>query len=136
MEVDARDDAAQLALTITIELTPGGLLRARAEVTNTGTDAYSVQDCVLALPVPPVAREILDLAGRWGKERIPQRRPLGVGIHLREGRKGRTGADAATLLHLGTPGFSFALRRDLGGAHRPGAATTPTTPSGSPPASR
>ncbi len=31
-----------------------------------------------------------------------------MGLHLREGRKGRTGADAATVLHLGTPGFGFA----------------------------
>ena len=30
-----------------------------------------------------------------------------VGTHLREGRRGRTGADAATVLHLGDPGFDF-----------------------------
>ena len=43
-----------------------------------------------------------------GQERTPQRRALVVGTHLREGRKGRTGPDAATVLHVGTPGFSFA----------------------------
>ena len=45
-------------------------------------------------------------------------RRLDVGTHLREGRRGRTGPDAATLLHVGTPGFDFAQRRGLGRAHR------------------
>ena len=31
------------------------------------------------------------MCGRWGKERIAQRSPLQVGLHLRENRKGRTG---------------------------------------------
>jgi alpha-galactosidase len=108
VEVDAVDEVAQLALSITVELTAGGLIRARIEVVNTGEDPYAVNDCVIAFPIPQDAREILDFAGHWSKERVPQRRPLGVGMHLREGRKGRTGPDAATLLHVGVPGFSFA----------------------------
>ena len=107
IEVDAVDDVAGLAITITLGLTAGGLLRARAAVTNTGADGYELQGLTPAFPVPPVAREVLDMCGRWGKERIAQRSPLQVGVHLRENRKGRTGADAATVLHLGTPGFSF-----------------------------
>jgi alpha-galactosidase len=108
VQVKALDPVAQLACLITLELTAGGLVRAQAEVTNASPEPYAVQDCVLAFPVPQAAREILDMAGRWGKERVPQRSPLTVGIHLREGRKGRTGADAATVLHLGVPGFGFA----------------------------
>jgi alpha-galactosidase len=114
VEVDAVDDVAALGLRVVIELLTGGLIRARAEVTNHATDPYQVDDCVLAFPVPGAAREILDLAGRWGKERIPQRRPLGVGVHLREGRKGRTGPEAATVLHVGEPGFSFADKQIWG----------------------
>ncbi len=106
LEVGARDDTAALLLTIRIELTAGGLLRSQVELTNLGDD-YTLNDCVLAYPVPPVARELLDMAGRWGKERIPQRQPWRIGMHLREGRRGRTGADAATLLHAGAPGFTF-----------------------------
>jgi alpha-galactosidase len=105
--VDAVDEVARLQLNITIELTTAGLIRARAEVINLGEDPYSVDDCVIAFPIPQNAREILDFAGYWGKERVPQRSQLGVGVHLREGRKGRTGPEAATLLHLGEPGFSF-----------------------------
>jgi alpha-galactosidase len=108
VEVDAVDEVAGLQLLITIELTPGGLIRSRVEVINDGTDPYAVNDCVIAFPIPQNAREILDFAGHWGKERVPERRPLTVGVHLREGRKGRTGPDAATLLHVGVPGFSFA----------------------------
>src|ERR687897_2404015 len=106
LEVRASDETAQLELTIRLELTTGGLLRSQLELTNRGHE-YGLNDCVLAYPVPPVARELLDLAGRWAKERIPQRQPWRIGAHLREGRKGRTVADAATLLHAGEPGFSF-----------------------------
>jgi alpha-galactosidase len=108
VEVDAVDEVAQLELLIALELTPGGLIRARVDVINKGEDPYAVNDCVIAFPISQSAREILDFAGHWGKERVPQRRPLTVGVHLREGRKGRTGPDAATLLHVGVPGFSFA----------------------------
>ncbi|WP_238165460.1 alpha-galactosidase [Kribbella caucasensis] len=107
IEVDAVDAVAELALTVTIGLTAGGVLRVRARVTNTGSQLYGLSSLTLALPIPPLAREILDMCGRWGKERIAQRSPFPVGIHLRENRKGRTGADAATVLHAGTPGFSF-----------------------------
>jgi len=107
IEVDAVDDVAGLAVTVTLGLTAGGLLRVRAAVTNTGAGGYELHGLTPAFPVPPAAREVLDMCGRWGKERIAQRSPLQVGTHLRENRKGRTGADAATVLHVGTPGFSF-----------------------------
>ena len=37
--------------------------------------------------------------------------PFPAGTHLRENRKGRTGADSAYLLHAGTAGFGFAAGR-------------------------
>jgi alpha-galactosidase len=107
LEVRAVDVSAGLELALDIELTTGGLLRSRARLTNTGDAGYELRDLVLAYPVPVVAAELLDFAGRWGKERVPQRQPFTVGAHVREGRKGRTGADAATVLHAGTPGFGF-----------------------------
>ena len=107
IEISASDEAARLGLIVRIELATGGLLRTQATLTNTGEDAYQLDDLVLAYPVPPVARELLDLAGHWGRERAPQRRAFTAGTHLREGRKGRTGADAATVLHAGVPGFGF-----------------------------
>ncbi|CAL8969386.1 Alpha-galactosidase [Tessaracoccus sp. O5.2] len=108
LTVVARDDVAGLEITLTLELTAGGVLRSRAVLANTGGDEYRVDDLILAYPVPTVASELQDQAGRWAKERVPQRRAFTVGAHVREGRKGRTGADAATVLHAGVPGFSFA----------------------------
>ncbi len=108
LSVDAEDLEAGLGLTLTIELLPTGIVRSRARVTNRGAAAYQLDDLVLAYPVPAEAGELLDFAGRWGRERAPQRRAFTVGTHVREGRKGRTGADAAYVLHAGTPGFGFA----------------------------
>ena len=105
--IEAVDEVARLGLTVEVESLVGGLFRARAVLTNGADDPYGLDDLVLAFPVPSRAAELFDLAGRWGKERTPQRRRMVVGTHLREGRKGRTGADAATLLHLGEPGFDF-----------------------------
>ncbi|PZF24125.1 alpha-galactosidase [Curtobacterium sp. MCLR17_045] len=105
---DAEDTTAGLTVRVTIEMLGSGLVRARAGVTNTADGLYTVDDLTLAMPIPSGAREILDFAGRWGKERTPQRRELVVGTHQREGRKGRTGTDAATVLTVGEPGFGFA----------------------------
>lgn len=108
VEVESVDEVSRLGLVLRFELLPGGVLRSQARLTNDAAEPYTLNDLVMAYPVPPVARELLDLSGRWARERSPQRRALTVGVHLREGRKGRTGPDAATLLHAGTPGFSFA----------------------------
>lgn len=116
LTVEARDDHAHLALTTTVELTASGLVRARAALTNIGDDDYLLDELALALPVPTHATEILDLAGHWGTERAPQRRPFTVGQHLREGRKGRTGADAAHVMSVGEQGFGF-RRGEVWGAH-------------------
>lgn len=103
----AVDAAAGLDLTLEVELTESGLLRSRASLRNTGEDGYQLDGLSLAFGVPAQASELLDFAGRWGKERVPQRLPFVVGAHVREGRRGRTGADAATVLHAGTAGFDF-----------------------------
>jgi alpha-galactosidase len=103
----AVDDAGRLELRLILELRPAGLLRARAEVTNRAAEPYAVDDLVLSFPVPAQATELLDFAGRHNRERVPQRGPFPTGIHLRENRKGRTGADSAYLLHAGSAGFGF-----------------------------
>lgn len=105
--VNARDDVAGLALSIEIHLFDSGVLGSRAKVTNNATGDYALDSLVTALPVPTLAGELLDFAGRWTLERVPQRQPFAVGSRRREGRRGRTGADAATLLVAGEPGFGF-----------------------------
>jgi alpha-galactosidase len=103
----AEDRDAQLALDLTLELRATGLLRARATVTNHGADSYQLDDLHLAFPVPHRASELLDLAGRWTKERVPQRTGFLVGQHVREQRQGRTGCDGSLVTIAGTPQFGF-----------------------------
>lgn len=105
--VESVDPVAELCVHTEIELCAGGVLRCRAELTNTSAEPYQLDGINVALPVPPVASELLDFAGYWTHERTPQRSPFNVGQHVREGRRGRTGADAAFILHAGTPGFGF-----------------------------
>jgi alpha-galactosidase len=101
------DPVAGLQVEIEFELSASGLLGCRATLRNVGDGPYAVEGLDLALPVPPVATEILDQAGRWARERAPQRRDVTVGTHLRENRRGRTGPDAATVLLAGVRGFGF-----------------------------
>ena len=107
LEVNAVDDTQLLGLSLSIEMLPSGLVRLRAQVTNAGETPYTVDALHLALPVPTRADVVMDMAGRWAKERVPQRRDFTVGAHVREGRHGRTGADAATLMTAGTPDLDF-----------------------------
>ncbi|TDO46164.1 alpha-galactosidase [Kribbella sp. VKM Ac-2527] len=107
VQVEATDAGAGLRVHLVIELTDSGLVRAKAELTNTGPSAYTVDGLVLALPVPTEATELLDMTGRHIGERHPQRHVFTQGAHIRDNRRGRTGADATLLLIAGTPGFDF-----------------------------
>lgn len=108
VRVSATDADAALGLALDVELLPGGLVRTRATLTNLGDEPYTVVSVTPRLPVPQRATELLDFAGHWGTERTPQQLPFAIGSHVREGRHGRTGADAATVLHAGERGFGFA----------------------------
>ena len=108
LRVRASDAAAELALTLTVELSEAGIVRTRAAIDNLAEEVYQLDELLLCLPTPAYASEVLDFAGRWGQERAPQRLPMTVGAHRREGRRGRTGLDSALVLNAGTPGFGFA----------------------------
>jgi alpha-galactosidase len=103
----ADDAAAGLGLRSELRLAPAGVLAVRHVVRNDGPGDYDLDELACTLPLPPVARELLDLSGRWSRERSPQRLPLGHGAWRRESRHGRTGHDAPLLLVAGTPGFGF-----------------------------
>ncbi len=112
-EADARvelhgvDAEAGWEVRIDLELTREGVLRTRPVVTNTGRGRLQLAAARSALPVAARATELVDLTGRWCRERTPLRRPFLIGTHLREGRHGRTGHDASLLMAAGTPGFGF-----------------------------
>lgn len=105
--VEAVDEGAGLALRSELVLDEHGVLAVRHRLSNTGTAPYEVASLPVRLPVPSRATELLDLTGRWARERVPQRHDLAYGAWVREGRRGRTGHDAPVLTVLGTPGFGF-----------------------------
>ena len=105
--VEAADTAAGLELVTEIEAVPGGAVRARHTLTNTGRQPYIVDSLDVVFPLPARVGEVLDFTGRQMAERIPQRLQVGDGLWLREGRRGHTGHDSATMVVAGVPGFSF-----------------------------
>lgn len=86
-----------------------GVLRVDASVTNRSDDSAPLDVSALRaiLPLPVRADEVLDLTGRWCRERSPQRSRLDHGAHLRASRRGRTGHDATLLMMVGTRGFDW-----------------------------
>ncbi|WP_240965131.1 alpha-galactosidase [Streptomyces zingiberis] len=105
LTVRAADATAGLQLDLTVELSPAGLVRQRAALTNHGATPFSVDALHLTLPVPAEAVELLDFTGRHLRERSPQRTAFGHGLRMRENRTGRTGYDSAYLLVAGEAGF-------------------------------
>jgi alpha-galactosidase len=105
--VEAADSAAGLGLVTEVEAAPGGAIRARHTVTNLGRQPYLVDHLEVVFPLPGRVGEVLDFTGRQTAERIPQRHRIGDGLWLREGRRGHTGHDSATVLVAGVPGFTF-----------------------------
>lgn len=107
IELLADDPAGGLSLRTEFESVPGGAIRVRHTLTNQAAGRYVLQGLDVLLPVPDRVAELLDLTGRWGRERAPQRHPIRDGIWLREARTGRPGPESATLLSAGTAGFGF-----------------------------
>jgi alpha-galactosidase len=105
--LEAADVVAGLELVTEIEAVPGGAIRARHTLTNTGRQPYVVDSLEVVFPLPGRVGEVLDFTGRPAAERIPQRRRIGDGLWLREGRRGHTGHDSATMVVAGVPGFTF-----------------------------
>ncbi|QSR32479.1 alpha-galactosidase [Nocardioides sp. S5] len=103
----SEDDEAGWSVTLQLGLDDAGLLHARTSVTNTADGDLHLASALTALPVAAHATELLDLTGRWCKERTPQRHRWVQGTHRRDARHGRTGHDATLLMVAGTPGFTF-----------------------------
>jgi len=116
LAVDLEDAEARLRVRMVLDLDPHGVLHAAAEVENVGADVYRLEGLELALPLPARAAEVLDHAGRWGREKQQQRRAIGYGEWARAGRHGRTGHDATGLFAAGTAGFGFG-RGEVWGIH-------------------
>jgi alpha-galactosidase len=112
--IEAVDEVAGLALVTEIEAVPGGAIRGRHTLTNTGRQPYVVDSLEIVFPLPGEAAETLDFTGRWAAERVPQRRVVADGLWLREGRRGHTGHDSAMVVVAGQAGFGFGAGRVWG----------------------
>jgi alpha-galactosidase len=110
-DATVRATASDIGLDVVVRyrLDEHGVLTVETELTNTAADGEPVDVGALraVLPLPTRADEVLDLTGRWCRERAPQRRPLTDGTWVRTGRRGRTGHDATLLMAAGTTGFGF-----------------------------
>ncbi len=109
LEVRATASDVGVEVVVRYRLDEHGVLVVEPSLTNTSTDPAPLDVAALRalLPLPARAAELLDLTGRWCRERSPQRHPLADGTWLRTGRRGRTGHDATLLVVAGTPGFGF-----------------------------
>jgi alpha-galactosidase len=102
VQADA-DGGISVASSLTLH--DGGLLELSHTVTNTGNSPFQLDELATVLPVARDAVELLDLTGRWCRERHPQRRAIQQGTWVRTGRHGRTGHDSSLLFAAGTAGF-------------------------------
>lgn len=123
IDILCRDAEAGLALRLEIRMDVRGLLRLRAGLLNEGLGEYALGGLDLVLPLPHTADRLMDFSGRWSRERQPQQMPFSSGVHLRENRRGRTGADAGTQLiagrqFVGGSGELFAIHVAYSGNHR------------------
>jgi alpha-galactosidase len=100
-----QDADAGIRVSSLLTLHGGGLLELRHTATNTGNSPFQIDELATVLPVAQDAVELLDLTGRWCRERHPQRRAIQQGTWVRTGRHGRTGHDSSLLFAAGTAGF-------------------------------
>lgn len=105
LTITAEDATAQLRLVTELALSVHGVLHQRHTLTNLASTAYQLHQLSLVFPLPASATMVQDSTGRHLKERSAQRRPLTVGAHVRESRRGRPGADASLLMLAGTAEF-------------------------------
>jgi alpha-galactosidase len=109
IDVHLLDDVSQLTLHLTIRLTAAGIVELQTTATAQGARGagapYDLAGLVAMVPVPARATDVLDLTGKWSRERSPQRGHVRDGLHARQVRRGKPGVDSPYVLCVGTPAF-------------------------------
>ncbi|MFT9111424.1 MAG: alpha-galactosidase [Bifidobacterium psychraerophilum] len=107
--VQALDEEQHVGIEWQCALTPSGLVRQRAVVSNLqgAQGDLAVDKVELAFPVSEVDSEILTTTGHHLRERSPQRQPFNLGRLEKASTVGRPDFDASLLLSAGVPGFGF-----------------------------
>jgi hypothetical protein len=109
--VTAQDVDLGVEVVVVLALDGAGVLAIDVEIRNTGSTPCVVDGVTPVLPVAGRAAELLDLSGRWSRERSPQRTELNVGVHARESWRGRPGFAGTPLLVAGPPASGSATAR-------------------------
>ncbi|MCO6006986.1 alpha-galactosidase [Actinoallomurus purpureus] len=113
LSVRLRDSVTPVEIDLHHRLTHAGLLetsltlRRVAEGSRTDDTPYDLTGLLSLMPVPGRADEILELSGKWCRERSPQRTAFIDGTHARHVRRGKPGHDSPYLMFAGTSGFGF-----------------------------
>lgn len=108
--IDQGAEDGSLAVAVLLDLDADtGVLRAEAEVTNRAAEPYRLDWCAsLCLALPALYDEALLSEGAYIREFQERRVDLGLGVLLRENRRGRTSHDAFPGVVLGERGFGVA----------------------------
>jgi len=85
--VEAADPAAGLRLVTEVEAVPGGSIRARHTLTNTGRQPHVVDSLEPVFPLPGRVGEVLDFTGRQTAERRFSRTSASSGTLPRPARR-------------------------------------------------
>ncbi|MCX5087417.1 hypothetical protein OOK36_00325 [Streptomyces sp. NBC_00365] len=91
LEPQLTETASGLDITLTYATDTHEILTTDAVLyrgSSAGTTPYDLGGALTLLPLPRRATEMLDLTGKWSRERSPQRRPLHHGAHVRDGGGG------------------------------------------------
>jgi alpha-galactosidase len=109
IDVHLVDEVSRVTIRVVVTLTRHGLVELRTTVTAleppAGDVPYDLAGVVAMMAVPARATEVLDLTGKWSRERSPQRGQVRDGLHARQVRRGKPGLDSPYLLSVGTPAF-------------------------------
>ena len=100
------DSVANLNATAIFSFVGEGVLMVCVGIENLGDD-FNLEELSVYLPLPDRAQESMDFAGRWIKERQPQRREIQAGQFVREVREGRSSHDYTILQLAMTKGAGF-----------------------------
>lgn len=100
------DSEAKLGASAHFDFVGHGVLVISLELTNHGDD-FNLEELSIYLPLPDRARESMDFAGRWVKERQPHRREIQPGQFVREVREGRSSHDYTIVQLAMTQGADF-----------------------------
>ncbi|WP_428242262.1 alpha-galactosidase [Gynuella sp.] len=122
---DARDEVAQLMLTIKVTMdTETDVVGFRSSLTNTADSEFLLHRLGNTVSLPAYADELLTFHGHWAREFVTGRQRWPANRVVKENRKGRTSSDAFPGIVAGTPGFSeqsgevYGLHLAASGNHR------------------